>query len=368
MKKQLLLLGAVLAAGSLMAQKTVNVETAGTLGTLLTADEQKNLTHLTVTGELNSNDVKILRAMTKTKANRFSPGLVGFGVLEDLDLSGAEFVKDTNPYFSDNDNMEDYGTTPNQVGPYMFFNSMTLKRFVAPDGTTAVGAGAFENAEYLEDFICSSLIRVFGANCFAKCTQLTPLSLEGARSLGASCFQGNLKITDVELSNDVTSFSGNSFTGCTNLQTVKIGTGITVLESYSFNNLPSLKYVEVSPTLTQVYPNSFNDCVSLETFVCPVNVPPTTPNLSYAKGPFDNLPATAVLKVPAQSVPSYQAATHWSKFQTIEAIGSSTVCNTFGVGEGNCEYYTLQGVRVNAPVKGLYLKVCDGKTGKVMVK
>src|ERR1035437_845594 len=41
--------------------KTINVSTAGTLTTLLTADEKANITDLTVTGNIDTRDVKCMR-------------------------------------------------------------------------------------------------------------------------------------------------------------------------------------------------------------------------------------------------------------------------------------------------------------------
>lgn len=368
--KKILLLAAVAAICSpAFAQKTVNVATAGTLGSLLTETEQKELTQLKVTGELNSADVKILRAMTKTKKYRFQPGLEGFGVLEDLDLSGATFIRDSKPYFSDDDNMEDYGTAPNQIGGYMFFSSMTLKRFVAPAGTTSVGAGAFQDCETLVNFV-SDPISVFGASAFSSCKNLEPLSLEAVRSIGSSAFQKNLKITSVDLSDDVKSFSGNAFSGCENLKSVKIGKSIKSLDSYSFNNLPALETVELSENIEEIYPNSFNNLPSLKTFTCHAGVPPTTPNLQYATGPFDQIPATAVLYVPEVSMPSYKAAKYWKSFQEVKSIESVGVGIVSIGGENNApaEYFTLQGVRVDNPIEGIYVVRQGSKTSKVIIK
>ncbi len=369
MKKTLLLAAmAVVSLGS-YAQKTVNVETAGTLGTLLTETEQKELTQLTIKGQLNSADVKILRAMTKTKADRFKPGLVGFGVLEDLDLSEAVFVKDTKPYFSDDDNMEDYATSPNAIGGYMFFSSMTLKRFTPPAGTVSVGAGAFQDCVNLEYF-GSNTIAVYGASAFGGCEKLEPLSLEPARAIGASAFQKNLKITDVVLSDDLKSFSGNAFTGCTALKNLKIGKGITQLDSYSFNGLPALETVELSENITEIYPNSFNNCTALKSFTCHAKVVPTTPNLSYATGPFEGVPATAVLYVPEESVDMYKVALHWKNFQHVEPIADSGtgVVDVINWNEGESRWFNLQGVEVSSPDNGLFIEMRGGKTRKVLIR
>jgi hypothetical protein len=44
-------------------QKTVNVEEAGTLSTLLSEDEVENLTDLKLTGNINGSDICLIRKM-----------------------------------------------------------------------------------------------------------------------------------------------------------------------------------------------------------------------------------------------------------------------------------------------------------------
>lgn len=371
MKKTLLFALIATTALGLNAQKTVNVATPGTLGTLLTAEEQKTLTQLTITGQLNSADVKVLRAMTKTKADRFKPGLVGFGVLEDLDLSGAQFVKDNTPYYSDNDNMEDYGTKPGSISGYMFYSSMSLKHFVAPAGTKAIESGAFQDAEYLETFTGAD-IQVFGAGCFSGCKVLEPVSLEYARSIGASAFSKNLKITTVDIPDDLTedTFSTNAFSGCDNIEMVKIGNGVTKFSTYSFNNLPKLKTVDLGNNVQEVNGNSFNDLKSLETFIIRTPMVPSRPNLQYATGPFVNVPSTATLYVPDQSVQMYSVALYWKNFSNVKTISEMLV----GIDDvemeanGPVRYFNLQGIEVAEPTSGLYIRMQGEKATKVVIR
>ncbi len=371
MKKTLLF--AVMAATtmSLAAQKSVNVATPGTLGSLLTEEEQKTLTQLTITGELNSADVKVLRAMTKTKADRYKPGLVGFGVLADLDLSGAKFVKDTKPYYSDNDNMEDYCTKPGAISGYMFLSSMSLKNFVAPADTKAVEAGAFQDAEYLESFTGAD-IQVFGASAFANCKNLDPISLNNVRSIGASAFAKNLKITSVDIPDELTedNFSTNAFSGCENIASVKIGNGVTKYSTYSFNNLPKLERVELGNAITELCGNSFNDLTSLQKFIMHTATVPTRPNMQYVTGPFVNVPETAVLYVPDESVQMYSVALYWKSFTTVKPISELLVGIDGIEAETNApaEYFNLQGVRVADPTSGLYIRKQGNKAEKVIIR
>ena len=67
--------------------ETVHVETPGTLSTLLSADAQKNITSLTVTGTIDGDDISCLRRM----AGAIESGNYerGHGSLMNLDLSGC---------------------------------------------------------------------------------------------------------------------------------------------------------------------------------------------------------------------------------------------------------------------------------------
>lgn len=378
MKKYLLFAAIAAATLSLNAQKAVNVATPGTLGTLLTQEEQNTLTKLTVTGELNSADIKILRAMTKTKADRFaSSGVVGNGVLEDLDLSGATFVKDNKYYYSDYDNMEDYGTVPGAISGYMFIGSTTLKHFAAPANTRSVQAGAFQDVKNLETFTPTD-IQVFGASAFANCEVLEPFPLDEVRSIGASAFSHNNKITKVVIPDELTeeTFNTNAFSGCQNLVEVKIGNGVTAFSSYSFNSLPKLEKVELGNKVTELCGNSFNDLKSLKVFIMNTAMVPTTPQMSYVTGPFENVPESAVLYVPDESVQMYTVAHHWKNFTNVKPLselgggGGDEPDGIEGVeidSNAPVRYFNLQGVEVAEPTSGLFIRMQGSKVEKVVI-
>ena len=63
MKKSLLTLlcFCCILAAQAQVSKTINVTTAGTLSSLLTAQEKSTVTNLTVTGSIDARDVKCLR-------------------------------------------------------------------------------------------------------------------------------------------------------------------------------------------------------------------------------------------------------------------------------------------------------------------
>ena len=75
------------------AQTTVRVKKAGTLETVLGASRQDTCRHLIVKGKLNSADLQVLRRMAG-----WADGAGRTGQLHVLDLRGAHFVKDAQPF------------------------------------------------------------------------------------------------------------------------------------------------------------------------------------------------------------------------------------------------------------------------------
>lgn len=78
--------------------KSVTVPKAGMLAELLTDEEKETVTKLTVSGPLNSADVRLLRRMAGAPEEEILSWRGG--ALQDLDLSAARFVNDKEPYLT----------------------------------------------------------------------------------------------------------------------------------------------------------------------------------------------------------------------------------------------------------------------------
>lgn len=354
--------------------KTVNVETPGTLSTLLpTASEGLyEIKNLTVTGQLNSADVKVLQAMAHVQVcNYGTPKYIGEGVLETLDLGGASFVTDKQPYAYDYYADEDCYTGSGSIGGVMFYGSTTLKKITLPENTRSVETRAFAQCALLEEVECLTPLKSFGASAFDGCTELEPIDLSEARSLAAGAFAHNLKIVDLDIPDACSSLNSSAFSSCTNLKNVVLGTGIVELDSYAFNNLPALESITFkAEEIKSLGMNSFNNLESLKSFtVCSNKVATFEPN-QYAANPFQNLPETAVLYVPADLVETYKIATHWSTFKSIEPIkNTDTAVETIATdNDAIRDIYTLDGRILNSmPEKGLVIvRTASGKVMKIM--
>ena len=151
-KKSIKLLVAVFvcfSSNSLWAVTEINVETAGTLPTLLTTTDKE----LKVTGVINGTDIKYIRE------------LVTAGTVTSLDWSGVRIVSGGDAYTGTSKTSNDI------IGPNMFYECSKLQAMVLPTTVKAIEATAFARTGLKTIDIPSSVTRI-GGDAFAYCSSL----------------------------------------------------------------------------------------------------------------------------------------------------------------------------------------------------
>ena len=140
-----------LSSGStrLWAQEVVNVEKAGTLSSVLSADA----TEAKISGSINGTDIKYLRQLVNEKK------------LTSIDLSEARIVKGGDAYY------ETKKTENDVVGESMFMDCKKLRTIVLPATVTSIGTNAFAKSGLREVDIPNSVNRL-GNDAFAYCNYL----------------------------------------------------------------------------------------------------------------------------------------------------------------------------------------------------
>lgn len=133
----------------LMAVTEVNVETAGTLSSLLVSPEKE----VKVTGCINGTDIKYLRE------------LVTDGRVTSLDWSAVRIVAGGLPY------CDGCTTADNIIGQKMFYNCSRLQAIVLPSSVTAIENNAFAGTGIRQVDIPGS-VRSVGEDAFAYCNSL----------------------------------------------------------------------------------------------------------------------------------------------------------------------------------------------------
>ena len=151
---------------SLLAVTEINVETAGTLQSLLTSTD----TELKVTGFINGTDIKYIRQ------------LVTAGTVKKLDWSGVSIVSGGQAYF------ESYTTENNIIGTKMFHDCSNLQKMVLPTNVTAIKDNAFTSTSLTSIEIPNS-VKSIGGDAFAYCNSLNTVIIgKGVNTLSKGSF------------------------------------------------------------------------------------------------------------------------------------------------------------------------------------
>ncbi|MGM9871924.1 MAG: leucine-rich repeat domain-containing protein, partial [Muribaculaceae bacterium] len=181
---------------------------------------------------------------------------------------------------------------------------------------------------------------------------------------GYSPFYGNTSLRTVEITDAETQIYDNEFNGCSNLQSVQIGDGVTKIGKWAFSGCSALEYFLVGSNVERISPNAFSDCTSLISFTSNAAVPPICG--PQALDGIDKWECT--LYVPAESIEQYKVADQWKDFFFIEESGIEDVSVDADSMDAPVEYFNLQGIRVENPTSGIYIRRQGSSITKVTIK
>ena len=206
MKQFLLSLSLLFTAHSMLAQEslTINVNTAGTLESLVEAANPEYLSQvkqLTVTGQLNGDDLAVLRNMVG--GNDDEESAVYIGALRELDMSEAHIVKGGAAYHSE----------------YSFAVSGYVDYYAKDD--------------------------VVGAFLFNNCGRITSIKMpKDAKAIGKSAMSFCKNLTNIEMpTKNALTIGEDAFGNCANLKQVVIPANVTTIDDLAFNYCSNLKSV-----------------------------------------------------------------------------------------------------------------------------
>ena len=385
--------------------KVVDVETAGTLNTLLTADETATLTDLTVTGSINKADLNTLNGMP---------------ALATLDLSGANIVASTEG---------DVTYAENTIPEATFMGNKALISVLFPASLQYIGTEAFAdciNIKAIDLSACPELVTV-GYRAFGGIDGLESLSFNGCSKLTT--------IDEYAFSNDFY-IATIDFTGCTSLSTIGANafnnvrealttldlsdcTSLTVIGKSSFKSLKKMTSLTLPENVEIIGMGAFYSCHSLETITLPASVDSIAPHsfgqpkamktvvclgtdtraaeMAFSNNTYISSPSTKpaeenytdkgyTLVVPKGCADTYRAGIEWAKFpvinestSAIESVESNSTTAVYAtadaiVVEGAAAgtpvtVYALSGAQVkNAVADGSALMLTLDQKGIFLVK
>ncbi len=133
------------------ASKSVEVQTAGTLFSLIDESEKYQITSLTVSGRLNYSDIKFISDLVLKPTG-------GKGKITILDLKNAKGLAD---------------------GISEAFSNTLIKKIILPQYTYTIDWNSFRNCTQLETIQIPARVSYIGASAFSNCTSLKAITFEG---------------------------------------------------------------------------------------------------------------------------------------------------------------------------------------------
>ena len=344
--KKILLFSAFLGCFALGHAQTKNVvvETAGTLSTLIPAEEVSTLTTLTVSGSINKTDLDTLNGMPALTTLDLSQANIVAETVGEVTYAAntvpeATFASNKNlisvvfpkslqqietEAFSDCSNIStlDFSTCPELtiIGYRAFGGIDNLKRlsFNGCSKLTTLGEYAFSNDFIIEsiDFTGCSALSSIGLNAFNNVREaLTTLDLSTCTALteiGKSSFKSLKKMTSLILPENIKVIGMGAFYACHSLETITIPASVDSIAPHSFGQPKALKTVICKGINTKAAEMAFSN----NTYVSSPSTKPAEENYSD-KG--------YTLVVPKGCADTYRAGIEWAKFPTIEEAESGAI-------------------------------------------
>ena len=283
------------------------------------------------------------------------------------------------------------------IGGSVFKGCSKLKQINLVDGVGEIASNTFEGCSQLETVTMGDNVSVIGERAFDGCNALKNLELpQSVLSIGEKAFNNCSSLKEFVIPDIITEIENNIFGGCTGLEKVTIGKGVTTVAANSFSSCNALKTVvmnaknctsmgtvdrrgkiatafgsnntvittiELGAEVTNLPKYAFYGCSSATTITSNAVVPPTCVALSL-----DGVDKTnCKLYVPEGALNAYKNAEIWKDFVNIEELASSAVEMVKTEDSTPIEYFNLEGVRVENPKKGVYVKKRGGKTEKVIL-
>ena len=271
-------------------KRTIHVAKAGTLSNLISESEKYTIEDLTLTGELNGADFRLLRDM----AGCNYLGEETAGKLTVLDFSDAKIVAGGEKYVDTNslpgwNGTFSYTVDKNDVLPQHVFHGCKFISVKISNKVTCIDKAAFYYCRDLTSITIPTSVTDIEDSAFRDCRSLNTIMIHNSvQSIGYAAFRDCRGLTSIIIPNSVVSIGEAAFRECSSLSSITIPNSVTSIGDYAFYNCSGL------------------------TFIASEIVKP----FAISEDVFSNY-SKPMLTVPSGTKYAYQSTTGWKKFTTI---------------------------------------------------
>lgn len=158
-----------------------------------------------------------------------------------------------------------------------------------------------------------------------------------------------------------------AFESCKSLRVAIIGMSSigneVEIEEEAFNDCEKLEYVELGENVTKIEQKAFANLKSLEKVLCHSFIPPSINKYAF----LNSYPSWSTLYVPVGAKEAYKSDPVWGQFgEIIEGFEGAGINDISVDNNTPIEYYDLNGIQVDAPGHGVYIRK-QGSTAKKVI-
>ena len=300
--------------------KMVTLETAGTLRDKIGSNEKFSITHLKVSGPINTNDIQYIREMAGCYIN--TNGSKYNASLHHLDLRDASYSGD-GPMIDvyDQNGYKGYMyiyTQKNAVHPVYLFSYLDgLQTVILPNNEEEIGEHMFTGCSNLKNIEIPASVQAIGSYAFKNCSSLEALNLPyGITCIEYAVFANCFNLKDIEIPESVTTINNTAFVNCRSLTSITIPDNVTSIGEYAFNGCSNLKSLYLPANIKTIGDAAFNCCGNLTRIIAKMKEPAAIGEDTFTGLDYDK----CELLVPEGSAEAYRQAAVWSNFNNITDI------------------------------------------------
>lgn len=273
--------------------------------------------------------------------------------------------------------------TITEIGDYAFSYCVSLKEMHIPASVKSIGKGLFQDCWSLSGIDIPEGLTEIPDGMYHACDKLEKITIPASiTKIGMSAFGNCVGLKEIIFPETLKEIDDLAFINCRRLQAVTLPSSLVKLGSMVFSDDESIESLSLPASLDSIGIGAFYNCRSLKTIYSWAPNPPVLkkewhpvggdPDLYPVHSVFGNVPADAVVYVPAGSLDLYKEDGEWnncfSDFREMRGSGINDVITE--TGETGARYYNLNGVCLpGVPTEaGIYVKHCDGKSSKVIVR
>ena len=170
------------------------------------------------------------------------------------------------------------------IATMAFSRCYNLTSITIPNSVTTIEDGAFTYNYNLEEFYIPNIEAWIQFQSLAHLSgekhlydnegnELTNVLIsDSVTSIGDYAFSGCSSLTSITIPDSVTSIGSYAFQDCSSLTSITIPDSVTNIGSSAFYNCNNLTNITISEGVTDIWRNTFYNCSSLKSLVIPQNV------------------------------------------------------------------------------------------------